>query len=192
MYLFKGWTDSMWLLFAIFLFIIAFIFVKRAEQKQEQENTPTKQIHEEGMQTHSVVTDVVHNEVVPTENKPLDDIEPEKAQLNEQDKDVKTDTQKVEIQEELSDFLTHYSTLKKQFEMAQEWRLFNSDAAFLWHKDNPIITILCLSQFHKGEPNSLIYRDYHFDTANWSWHGVSPKGAATEIKKQLTLHFKKS
>lgn len=182
----------MWLLFAIFLFIIAFIFVKRAEQQQEQDNSPTKQVHEEGMQTHSVVTDVVHEDVLQTKSKPLDDIETEKAQLNEQDKDVKINTQKVDIQEELSDFLTHYSTLKKQFEMAQEWRLFNSDAAFFWHKDNPIITILCLTSFHKGVATSLNYKDYHFHIGSWSWHGASPKGAATEIKKQLTLHFKKS
>ncbi|OUR73835.1 hypothetical protein A9Q77_05170 [Marinomonas sp. 42_23_T18] len=182
----------MWLLLAVFLSIIAFIFIKRAEQQQEQDNTPNKQRHEQNMQTHSVVTDVVHEEESQTKSKPLDGNETETDPLNEQNEAVKTNTQKVEIQEELSDFLTHYSALKKQFEMVQEWRLFNSDAAFFWHKDNPIITILCLASFQKGAATSLNYKDYHFHIESWSWHGASPKGAATEIKKQLTLHFKKS
>ena len=90
----------------------------------------------------------------------------------------------------VSGFLTHFSQLEKQFEKVHEWHLFNTDAAFFWHKDNPIITILCLSGFNKGEANSQQYKDYHFNLETWSWHGASPKGAATEVKKQLSEFFK--
>ena len=178
----------MWLLFAILLFIIAFIFVKKAEQKQNKHSNEPSQ--EQDMQTHSVVTDAVHEEPPHLENQPLDPPDTKITQSEEQQTQLKTVTIETEKEEELSDFLTDYNRLKEQFEMAQKWYLFNTEAAFFWHKDNPIITILCLSSFHKGEANKLNYKDYHFNIESWSWHGASPKGAATEIKKHLTSDFK--
>lgn len=180
----------MWLLFAIFLFIVAFIFVKRAEQ-QKQNKHSHEDPQEQDMQTHSVVTDAVHEEPPQIEEEHLEIINTEIKPLEEPHTPLKADAIKTEKDEELSAFLTRYNTLKQQFEMAQKWQLFNTEAAFFWHKDKPIITVLCLSGFHKGEANKLNYKDYHFNIESWTWQGASPKGAATEIKKQLTSDFKK-
>ena len=186
----------MWILFAILIFIIAFFFVKREEHKKEQRNRAKEQAQSKAMQTHSVVTDVVHNqeEEEPVNHDDMQETRPENLDTEENmTSSPSSETFADETEhEEVSAFSTQLSDLKNQFEMSLEWQLFGSDAALLWHKDNPIVTILCLSKFNKGEANSLIYKDYHFNLESWSWHGASPKGAATEVKKRLAEQFRNS
>lgn len=175
----------MWLLFAIFLFTVIFIFIQRKELKQKQNKQADHPSQNQEMQIHSVVTDVVHEDNTRLNQEDID------LEVNEEHKtEPSSINSEDQPQAEMSDFLIHLSSLKKQFEMTYEWRLFDSDAALLWHKNNPIVTILCLTSFSKGKANSLIYKDYHFHIESWAWHGPSPKGAATEIKKTLTERFK--
>lgn len=176
----------MWLLFAILIFIIAFFFIKRAEYKREQEAEKDSHISSESLQVHSVVTDVVHQD---TSSDESDDTRLDQ-QASTHSSNGSEEIIEASDDTKLSDFTSLLESLNKQYEMSVEWLLFHTDAALFWHKDNPIITILCLSNFSKGKANSLIYKEYYFNTSSWSWHGPSPKGAATEIKKQLTMQFR--
>jgi len=184
----------MWLLFAISLFIIIFILVKRKEHQEEQErqakdsysNEPT-QPQEKKMQIHSVVTDVVHPEHPSTHQEDMasSSTEAEKSILDESKSEISLN----HSQTEMSVFSKHLSLLKLEFELFHEWRLFNSNAAFFWHQDKPLVTVLCLSHFVKGEAKSQNYKEYQFHTESWSWQGDSPKGAASEVKKKLRETF---
>ncbi|WP_438462614.1 hypothetical protein [Marinomonas sp. PE14-40] len=196
----------MWLLLAISIFIIIFILANRKEHQDSQEE-PEQELQEsrtqdhasshnhnqdlaqeKKMQIHSVVTDVVHPENPVSDQDDLDKYvsEDPKATKDESTSETSIDQKSTEM----SDFTSHLSMLKLEFDLFHEWQLFSSKAAIFWHPDNPLVTILCLSHFVKGEAKSLIYKEYKFNTDSWSWQGASPKGAASEVKKKLSETFK--
>lgn len=187
----------MWLLLATSIFIIIFILAKRKEHEDSQEelNQVQQERHtqdqvladEKQMQIHSVVTDVVHSEPPTSDQENLAITSPEELITAKNESSSKTDLDQKYA--EMSDFSSHLSMLQLEFDQFHEWQLFNSNAAFFWHPESPLVTILCLSHFIKGEAKSLIYKEYQFHIDSWSWQGSSPKGAASEVKKKLSETF---
>lgn len=175
----------MWILLFFLFLVFAFYFIQRQNFKKNTDKPLAPPTSAKKEQTHSVVTDVEHVDTK-TETQITQGEEPENVEKN----DIDSSIVETEFDEKMLDYQGQLEELKKQFEIIKEWQLYDSQAALLWHKNNPIITVLCLTKFKKEKPNSLIYKTFYFNTDVWSWHGPSPKGAASEIKNELSRYFK--